>query len=634
MISQPKDSGDQMNACRKTGSFSKSNRGQDPRSRPRGASSEFEDFSKLFRGVFPAQSDILPHSSSSPTLKADLSRPLECLKDNCSRADVSAAASLFLFRKVLPSPQPDIEAYLAKLGRNLLPTRAFLDLVEELIPSMFPVGWDSRYPEYCSRAIPSASSSTESSRKHGGARGEVCGKMSAKDFEFLCSVGCDFDPVRKVASVNVDGKARIVTVASAWQGTLQALHHLIYDHISDTDWLQRGDATANSFAEFERVRGEVFVSGDYEAATDNLNKSHSIAILQAIFKNARSIPAGVRKSAIDSLSGVLSYGGSLFPQLSAQLMGNLLSFPLLCLTNFLGFVLAFPGDWWLRPLKINGDDIVFRGTRSDADHWMMTVSQAGLTLSKGKTLVHERFFSLNSTYFEGRSKRRPTLVPVIRSKSIYSRLTQGDGVALAARLRESCRGFWPGAKRAVRAAVLRFHRRSVSGVGCSFSRGLGIRLDKGLLMSCRLLDQEVHHLKGPAGVDKPRAGVDRTEIHASRGWTRVPSTPLNQEYRGLWGVHCREIAWQLGVRGRAITGNMDPPRYGYTPARYGVIVRKVMGQSKRSSERLRRSFDLKNHHVKRWLNERQAKFRRAQTLWVPKELALALRRDPKFQKGN
>jgi hypothetical protein len=89
-------------------------------------------------------------------------------------------------------------------------------------------------------------------------------------------------------------------------------------------------------------------------------------------------------------------------QLRGQLMGNLLSFPLLCLYNFCAF------KYFVRrkvPLKINGDDIVFKATDHEYACWKDGLEKVGLRLSAGKTFVHRRFFSINSTYFWAHAKR-------------------------------------------------------------------------------------------------------------------------------------------------------------------------------------------------------------------------------------
>jgi len=67
-----------------------------------------------------------------------------------------------------------------------------------------------------------------------------------------------------------------------------------------------------------------------------------------------------------------------FEQVGGQLMGSLLSFPLLCLQNYIAFRWVFPASV---PVKINGDDIVFRSTLDQFDRWSAVVGQLGLRLS-------------------------------------------------------------------------------------------------------------------------------------------------------------------------------------------------------------------------------------------------------------
>jgi len=370
--------------------------------------------------------------------------------------------------------------------------------------------------------------------------------------------------------VDDSGKTRIVTIADAKQTVLGPLHHLLYDTISRREWVMKGEVTGNRFSGFDRVKGEVFVSGDYESATDNFNVTHSEFILEHIFKNCSSIPKSIQKLALISLTGTLEWKGVCYPQVAGQMMGNLLSFPLLCITNFLAFKYAIRRHV---PLRINGDDIVFRCTPKEADRWMTVVADAGLTLSRGKTIVHEKYFSLNSTFFEGRIGRKPSMVPVIRAKCIYSPLIKGHATALSGRLRSAFSGALGYRKGFVRAHILKWHRKAVSAIGCSLNRGLGIRVYHPELAGAGLLEREVHYLQAPAGLDKPRRistvpfeerGLEDLP-RVTEGWVNVPKKWMSKELRSIyavmWGEHCLKHAWDVGVVAGEI--EMQPVKYGF-----------------------------------------------------------------------
>jgi hypothetical protein len=200
----------------------------------------------------------------------------------------------------------------------------------------------------------------------------------------------------------------------------------------------------------------VIVSGDYKAATDGLNihvtmalynglverlstvdKSFTDALDTAFRANLQGIvllypklmkrafdglvpeTAGLKEKVdllkarlgeiTDEVSG--STWSQEFPMLNGQLMGSILSFPLLCLANLYGYirtvskVLGVPesqamvlvAQW--NPLLINGDDILFRVPRSWVPEWRNVIKDLGFTLSPGKNYVHPTHFTINSRLY-------------------------------------------------------------------------------------------------------------------------------------------------------------------------------------------------------------------------------------------
>jgi hypothetical protein len=218
--------------------------------------------------------------------------------------------------------------------------------------------------------------------------------------------------------MNVDckGKSRGVTVNSADCLFLEPVHKAIYDRLSRFSWLLRGEAKPASFSSFGRRDGELFVSGDYSAATDNLSLEVAELLLVSIFSRARSIPVPLQLECLRSLRANVWYDncGVAFVQTRGQLMGSFLSFPLLCLQNYCAFKFVVHRPV---PVKINGDDIVFRSTRLEYERWLSFCPQVGLFVCPGKTMVHERYFSLNSTFFKARL-RDVKLLPVVRMATL------------------------------------------------------------------------------------------------------------------------------------------------------------------------------------------------------------------------
>lgn len=461
-------------------------------------SHDVPDFSS-FKGFCSALLERRPHLWDSAIAK--------------SKAGVttrqSIALSLFLFRKVLVPPEPSQESFLAKVtSESPAPDQSFMDFIGREVPRLFPAGWDKRYVRACSNVVLNTSACYERGRGDGGVRmwylqkGDCSFEESRK--EFLRDVLSRTVPLTfrsKVRSVFTGGKWRILSVPSASMAELKPLHTIMYDHLSRFNWLLRGDATANRFTDFLVKPGEVFVSGDYESATDNLNQEVQREILRLLLQRCRTVPVGIQISALRSLSVELEFTDGAGQQhrvlqKSGQMMGHLLSFPLLCLSNYLAFKYLVPEDV---PVKINGDDIVFRSSPKVYKRWAEGVGRAGLTLSAGKTLVDPRFFTLNSTLFRA-TPRYVRLVPVVRSSALFG--VEDDRLSsLAGRYRSFTYGFTGRRRRSARGFFLQENRRYVLASKRSVSRGLGMKVCRSSLIWSGLWDRECSYLSLP--MEKP-----------------------------------------------------------------------------------------------------------------------------------
>jgi hypothetical protein len=86
-------------------------------------------------------------------------------------------------------------------------------------------------------------------------------------------------------------------------------------------------------------------------------------------------------------------------QMNGQLMGSPLSFPYLCLINFIvSWEAVYPYllDFRHVPIRVNGDDILFRCPASRYAFWRDSVKDAGFQLSIGKNFFHPRYLFINS----------------------------------------------------------------------------------------------------------------------------------------------------------------------------------------------------------------------------------------------
>lgn len=144
------------------------------------------------------------------------------------------------------------------------------------------------------------------------------------------------------------------------------------------------------------VPGDVWISGDYTAATDSFSIEGSKALLEGILESIDHEPT--KRWAMKEISPhllVYPKNSGLEPvlQKSGQLMGSLLSFPLLCLLN--DCTAEFSG---ISPDKylINGDDILMRAAPETYPVWKGQVENFGLDLSPGKNYIHPSFGTVNS----------------------------------------------------------------------------------------------------------------------------------------------------------------------------------------------------------------------------------------------
>jgi len=152
-----------------------------------------------------------------------------------------------------------------------------------------------------------------------------------------------------------------------------------------------------------------WVSGDYSAATDNL-KIDATKLSFETFLN--SVGATFRQRKYWRL--VLYEQGLNYPvwseltaamQTTGQLMGSVLSFPILCSCNLVAYWMALERylgrEVGLRdlPVLINGDDILFMSNEDFYEVWKETVEQFGFILSPGKNYIHPHLICINSTCF-------------------------------------------------------------------------------------------------------------------------------------------------------------------------------------------------------------------------------------------
>jgi len=169
--------------------------------------------------------------------------------------------------------------------------------------------------------------------------------------------------------------------------------------------------------------GKFFNSGDFSQATDKMKLQVSRAIVNRLcntFDMTRPwLTRLIRKSLLEAEllhsqskkpKGFFSNKFSFTKldedgvQENGQLMGHNLSFPILCIANYLAFHISVERRYKMqfRPFKlpvhvlINGDDILFCGDMELINIWKSVTHAFGFEPSAGKSYVSDEFFQINS----------------------------------------------------------------------------------------------------------------------------------------------------------------------------------------------------------------------------------------------
>ncbi|APG77289.1 RNA-dependent RNA polymerase [Wenzhou narna-like virus 9] len=222
------------------------------------------------------------------------------------------------------------------------------------------------------------------------------------------------NPVVEVVALPEPAKVRCITVGEANLKCLKPLQMAMWQSLSQypefslTHGVADGRVDDDKLLIFRRMEDEIrrihnphgtWLSGDYTAATDNLPMWVTEALLEGILDHIEHEPtkrwaryeAG-RHEVLYPESSCLEPGS----QTSGQLMGSLISFPLLCMAN--SFIVEYSG---IEPgsYLVNGDDIVASTSQNSIDKWKENAPRIGLSLSMGKNFISDEFCTVNSQLF-------------------------------------------------------------------------------------------------------------------------------------------------------------------------------------------------------------------------------------------
>jgi len=284
-----------------------------------------------------------------------------------------------------------------------------------------------------------------------------------------------------------------------------------------------------------------FHSVDYSAATDGLSWKFSRRILEYVMSGLHWDYQTLCRQVLGphNLWYPLQVGGGKTKkelrgvQTNGQLMGSILSFPILCLAN-LGLVLRVlqPREGHnpelLKKILINGDDAVYRGTDTEWTDHARLGRQVGLEMSVGKAYRHPVFLNINSTCFHVRGhdvKEIPFLNTglLFGQSKVMSKESSRQGTAtshheyeneLIPNLNEILRGCLPSKKCSILEYVFRTRKADIL-EECRAE----VRLKGRRFTITRNLF--IHESFGGMGVRAPkdtRSNEDRRKGYPSTGW--------------------------------------------------------------------------------------------------------------------
>lgn len=216
----------------------------------------------------------------------------------------------------------------------------------------------------------------------------------------------DFSRVR-LGVAKTKGKMRVVTMQPAHvKRVLRPVHNALYSHLSSFSWLVRGDVQRGDYEAVisDKRKGESLISGDYESATDLIYLEVVQAIVEVLAEDGRLSPEerGVLLGSFRDLrcDDIGTKGD--FPISRGSMMGNLCSFPILCLLNKACFDIAcdiYHGPGANRVGRFNGDDCMFPGSHDFFLLWKEITGSFGLKVNDLKTGISLKKLELNSQCF-------------------------------------------------------------------------------------------------------------------------------------------------------------------------------------------------------------------------------------------
>jgi len=219
------------------------------------------------------------------------------------------------------------------------------------------------------------------------------------------------EPLAKPVALAEALKARVITKGPPYLMTvLKPVQRKLWKVLADHPCFRLVGQPLDEWILQERLGNhlgprEGYLSGDYSDATNELHSWVSDAIVDEICDVWQVMPLE-RDLFRRALTGhIIDYGGEQSRQQRGQLMGSVVSFPILCIANAAMCRWVWEQTYGMRtslerfPGCFNGDDVVFRTTKEGREMWRQALGFVGLTESVGKTYFSSSFLEMNSRMY-------------------------------------------------------------------------------------------------------------------------------------------------------------------------------------------------------------------------------------------
>lgn len=203
-------------------------------------------------------------------------------------------------------------------------------------------------------------------------------------------------------------KVRMITVGSGENWALKPLQKAMFNSMSTWKCFKPCFTPDydEELKELMTIEGN-WLSGDYSAATDGLHSQIMGVAVEQISQVLEThcpelIPYLLQEGSPHTIVYPSWTGIQEITQTNGQLMGSLLSFPILCLANAFTVCKATGTNLNNLPGLIHGDDVLARMTKRQFSVWGNVASHIGLELSIGKNYYSPHWGSIDSQiFFEG-----------------------------------------------------------------------------------------------------------------------------------------------------------------------------------------------------------------------------------------